>query len=49
MHGGLSAGPKTEEGRQRIAESNRSRSITNRPSVEKWGKSKEVTQQGGIS
>jgi hypothetical protein len=45
MHGGLSTGPKTEEGRQRIAESNRTRpSITN--IEEKRGKREEVTQQG---
>lgn len=43
MHGGLSTGPKTEEGRQRIAESNRSRSA--RPD-KKRGKRELVTQRG---
>jgi hypothetical protein len=43
MHGGLSTGPKTLEGRWRIAESNRSRSTR---SEEKWGKRQEVTQRG---
>lgn len=38
MHGGLSTGPKTEEGRRRIAESNRKRV--------KRGKRKGVTQRG---
>ena len=45
MHGGLSTGPKTEEGRQRIAESNRARR-RNTNFEEKRGKRKEVTQQG---
>jgi hypothetical protein len=49
MHGGLSTGPKTEEGRQRIAESNRSRSTANAPSEEKRGNGKAVTQQGNTS
>ena len=43
IHGGLSTGPKTEQGRQRIVESNRSRSAR---SVEKRGKREEVTQRG---
>jgi hypothetical protein len=42
QHGGLSTGPKTPEGRQRIAECNRSRIAR---SEEKRGKSKKVTQQ----
>ena len=48
MHGGLSTGPKTEEGRQRIAESNRSRSSARHApgSSEKRGNSESVTQQG---
>ena len=45
MHGGLSTGPKTEEGRRRIAESNRTRSA-NLSLGEKRGKREEVTQQG---
>jgi hypothetical protein len=49
MHGGLSTGSKTEEGRQRIAESNRSRNTANSSSDEKWGNSEEVTQQGYTS
>jgi hypothetical protein len=44
MHGGLSTGPKTEEGRQRIAESNRTRSA-NMSQGGKRGKREEVTQQ----
>ena len=43
MHGGLSTGSKTEEGRQCIAASNRSRSA--RPD-EKRGKRESVTQRG---
>jgi hypothetical protein len=43
MHGGLSTGPKTPEGRQRIAESNRSRGAR---SKEKRGIGEEVTQRG---
>jgi hypothetical protein len=49
MHGGLSTGPKSEQGRRRIAESNRSRDTTNRPSGEKRGKRGRVTQPGGMS
>jgi len=45
MHGGLSTGPKTEEGRQRIAESNRARR-RNTNFEEKRGKREEVTQRG---
>ncbi len=45
MHGGLSTGPKTEEGRRRIAESNCTRSA-NVPPGEKRGKCEGVTQQG---
>jgi len=45
MHGGLSTGPKTEEGRRRIAESNRARSA-NAPLGDNRGKREEVTQQG---
>ena len=48
MHGGLSTGPKTEEGRWRIAESNRTRSA-NLSLGEKRGKREEVTQQGDTS
>ncbi len=44
MHGGLSTGPKSEEGRRRIAESNRARR-TNTHHEEKRGKCEEVTQQ----
>jgi hypothetical protein len=44
MHGGLSTGPKTEEGRRRIAESNRSR---REGSATERGKSEAVTQRGG--
>ncbi|MEJ7814787.1 MAG: HGGxSTG domain-containing protein [Rubrobacter sp.] len=50
MHGGLSTGPKTEEGRRRIAESNRARS--SRPDVpgySKRGNGETVTQQGDTS
>jgi hypothetical protein len=43
MHGGLSTGPKTPEGRWRIAESNRSRSVR---SEEKRGIGEGVTQRG---
>ena len=42
MHGGLSTGPKTEEGRRRIAESNRDRATR---AAEKRGNGKEVTQR----
>ncbi len=42
VHGGLSTGPKTEEGRRRIAVSNRARA--GRP-VER-GKREAVTQRG---
>ncbi len=42
IHGGLSTGPKTEEGRRRIAESNRARAA--RP--DKRGKHEAVTQRG---
>jgi hypothetical protein len=45
MHGGLSTGPKTEEGRRRIAESNRARSKAARLRA-KRGKHGEVTQRG---
>ncbi len=48
MHGGLSTGPKTEEGRRRIAESNRTRNTDSRPSA-KRGKAEEVTQRGDAS
>src|SRR5215213_12028476 len=48
MHGGLSTGPKTEEGRRRIAESNRTRSAS-LSLAEKRGKREEVTQQGDNS
>src|SRR5215203_6854050 len=48
MHGGLSTGPKTEEDRRRIAESNHARSAN--PSVaEKRGKREGVTQQADTS
>jgi hypothetical protein len=47
MQGGLSTGPKTLEGRRRIAESNRTRA-TNKPSGGKRGKGKTVTQRGNI-
>ena len=43
MHGGLSTGPRTEEGRQRIAESNRSRSARFKG---KRGIGDGVTQRG---
>ena len=43
MHGGHSTGPKTPEGRQVMAESNRSRSAR---SEAKRGKRQEVTQRG---
>ncbi len=43
LHGGLSTGPKTEEGRRRIAESNRSRG---RRPLAKRGKREGVTQRG---
>lgn len=48
MHGGLSTGPKTEEGRRRITESNRFRSSARYApgSSEKRGNSESVTQQG---
>jgi hypothetical protein len=46
IHGGLSTGPKTEEGRRRIAESNRSRRAMDTRSGEKRGKGEGVTQQG---
>ncbi len=42
MHGGLSTGPKTREGRRRIAESNRARAT--RP--DERGKHEAVTQRG---
>ena len=45
MHGGLAAGPKTEEDRRRIAESNRARR-TRIHEREKRGKRREVTQHG---
>ena len=45
MHGGLSTGPKSEEGRRRIAESNRARRM-HTLKREKRGKIEEVTQQG---
>ena len=48
MHGGRSTGRKTEEGRRRIAESNRTRSAS-LSLGEKRGKRKEVTQQGDTS
>jgi hypothetical protein len=44
MHSGLSTGPKTEEGRRRIAESNRARRRDTQHE-EKRGKREEVTQQ----
>ena len=43
MHGGLSTGPKTEEGRRRIAESNRARAAR----LVERGKREGVTQRGG--
>jgi hypothetical protein len=49
MHGGLSTGPNTEEGRRRIAESNRSRGAAKAPSDEKRGNGEGVTQQGYAS
>jgi hypothetical protein len=45
MHGGLSTGPKTVEGRRRIAESNRARSKGTRLQS-KRGKREGVTQRG---
>jgi len=48
MHGGLSTGPKTPEGRWRIAESNRTRAAS-LSLGEKRGKREEVTQQGDAS
>jgi hypothetical protein len=42
MHGGLSSGPKTEEGRRRIAESNRTRAAN----PNERGKHEAVTQRG---
>jgi hypothetical protein len=48
MHGGLSTGPKTEEGRRRIAESNRTRRIGPNHR-QKRGKREEVTQHGDTS
>jgi hypothetical protein len=45
MHSGLSTGPKTEEGRRCIEDSNRARSA-NTTVGEKRGKREEVTQQG---
>src|SRR5829696_1349406 len=59
MHGGLSTGPKTPEGRRRIAESNRARSALTRPqkgdstaarreATGKRGKREGVTQQGWV-
>ncbi len=42
MHGGLSTGPRTEEGRRRIAKSNRARAVRS----EKRGKREGVTQRG---
>jgi hypothetical protein len=50
MHGGLSTRPTTEQGRQRIAESNRARSsrrISHEP-PEKRGCGEKVTQHGDI-
>ena len=46
MHGALSTGPKTEEGHQRIDESNRARSSPRRypGSPEKRGNGQKVTQ-----
>jgi hypothetical protein len=48
MHGDLSTGPKTDEGRRRIAASNRSRSLRlpNQDAAQKRGNSEAVTQQG---
>ncbi len=48
MHGGLSTGPRTEEGRRRIAVSNRNRVMGARDGT-KRGKRSEVTQQEGTS
>jgi hypothetical protein len=45
MHGGLSTGPRTEEGRRRIAESNRARRRDTHHE-EKRGKREAVTQHG---
>ncbi len=45
MHGGLSTGPKTEEGRRRIAESNRARAARS----DERGKHEAVTQRGGVT
>ncbi len=45
MHGGLSTGPQTEEGRRRLADSNRVRSKDARLST-KRGKRSGVTQRG---
>jgi hypothetical protein len=45
MHGGLSTGPKTEEGRSRIAESNRNRA-RKAHNMRKRGKRSGVTQRG---
>ena len=45
MHGGLFTGPNTEEGRRRIAESNRARGKDARL-LAKRGKRLEVTQHG---
>lgn len=44
MHGGLSTGPKTEQGRRRIAESNRTRR-THTLKGEERGKDERVTQR----
>jgi hypothetical protein len=50
MHGGLSTGPKTEEGRRRIAESNFSRrSSAHSPAEGNRGNGEEVTQRGYTS
>jgi hypothetical protein len=48
MHGGHSTGPKTEEGRRRIAESNRPRSSARHAlgSPKKRGNGESVTQRG---
>jgi hypothetical protein len=48
MHGGLATGPKTEEGRRGIAESNRARR-TRIHDREKRGNGREVTQHGDIT
>jgi hypothetical protein len=45
MHGGLSTGSKTQEGRRRVAESNRNR-VREAHDRRKRGKHSEVTQQG---